>query len=463
MKRTDVIYGLLRIPMDALAILAALLLSYRLREANIDLIPSVQLLEEANTLPDFLTYIRVFVLPSVIALIVIIAFLRLYVLKTTLSAWEEAGRMAVAVFVWFVAVMAWFFLVEKELFYSRMLLAHATFFLVAFLWLGRTAIILLQRALLRHGIGVYLVISVGQQPAARVAQETLKHDRRYEYVGHVPDLKALKCMYHKCRPDLVLQTDPNPQSIETVSLIDYCRSQHIGYAFLPPVFADVPHQLEVERLGLMPIIRFQPTPLDGWGKIWKRIFDLIVSAVLIVVFLPLLLVIALLVFITSGWPIFFVSRRVGERADGNIPVLKFRSMVRDAEQRKLELLGENERSGPLFKMTNDPRITSIGKFLRRFDLDELPQIFNVLWGHMSLVGPRPHLPEEVDRYRPYERRVFIVKPGMTGLSQVSGRSSLSFKEEVQLDLKYVEEWSLLFDLWILWRTIFVVLSGHRPR
>jgi len=155
---------------------------------------------------------------------------------------------------------------------------------------------------------------------------------------------------------------------------------------------------------------------------------------------------------------------VGERADGLVPVIKFRSMIRDAEERKMELLGENERKdGPLFKLTNDPRITPVGRVLRRFDLDELPQLFNVLLGHMSLVGPRPHLPEEVDRYSPYERRVFAVKPGMTGLAQVSGRSMLKFREEVQLDLRYVEEWSLLFDLWIMWRTIWVVLSGRHAR
>lgn len=464
MKRAEVTYGLLRIPMDALAILAALLLSYRLREANIDLIPNVQLLEEATTLPIFSQYVRVFVLPSIGALMVIIAFLHLYAIRTTRSAWEEAGRIVMAVVIWIVAVMGWYFLVEKQLFYSRMLLAHAAFFLVVCLWLGRAAVILLQRALLRHGIGVHLVISVGRQPASRAAQETLKQDRHYEYVGHVPDLTALKRMYHKCRPDLVLQTDPNPQSSETISLIDYCRSQHIGYAFLPPVFADVPHQLEVERLGLIPMIRFKPTPLDGWGKIGKRIFDLLVSAALLIALSPILLLIALAVVAFSGWPILYVSRRVGERAEGVIPVIKFRSMVRNAEERKIELLGENERrDGPLFKMTNDPRITRVGRVLRRFDLDELPQFINVLLGHMSLVGPRPHLPEEVSRYRPYERRVFIVKPGMTGLAQISGRSSLSFRDEVQLDLQYIEEWSPLFDLWILWRTVFVVLAGQKSR
>ncbi|NLG07329.1 sugar transferase [Candidatus Peribacteria bacterium] len=464
MKRSEVFFGLLRIPMDMLAIAAALLASYRLREARIDLIPNVQLLTEAQTLPSFEAFVRTFAISSAVVLLILIALLGLYALRATLSAWQEAGRMVIAVFVWLVGVMAWFFLVERELFYSRMLLAHATVFLIVFLWMGRVAILLFQRALMRHGVGVRMVISVGAQPPSHVAQETLMHDWHYEYIGHVPDFTALKRMIPRCRPDLVLQTDPNPQSKDTVTLIDYCRSRHIGYAFLPPVFADVPHQLQVERLGLVPVLRFQPTPLDGWGKVWKRLFDMVASAALLSVLLPVFLLIAIVILLTSGWPIFYVSRRVGERADGLVPVIKFRSMIRDAEERKMELLGENERKdGPLFKLTNDPRITPVGRVLHRFDLDELPQLFNVLLGHMSLVGPRPHLPEEVDRYSPYERRVFAVKPGMTGLAQVSGRSMLKFREEVQLDLRYVEEWSLLFDLWIMWRTIWVVLSGRHAR
>jgi lipopolysaccharide/colanic/teichoic acid biosynthesis glycosyltransferase len=118
----------------------------------------------------------------------------------------------------------------------------------------------------------------------------------------------------------------------------------------------------------------------------------------------------------------------------------------------------HRNDGPLFKVRNDPRVTPFGHFLRHWSLDELPQLINVLVGEMSLVGPRPHLPEEVDQYSPYERRVFAVKPGITGLAQVTGRSNLKFEEEVKLDLQYVEEWSLFLDLWILWRTVFTVLK-----
>lgn len=458
MKKSEVLFGVARIPLDTIAIIMSLLLSYYLRAERIDLIPNVQLLEEAQSLPLLSEYIFLFVIPSVGCLLVLLALFRLYVLRNTLSAWQEVFRVIAVVLLWAVGVIGWYFLVQREFFFSRMLLVHAVLLLIVFIMVLRIAVLILQRTLLRWGIGVHLVASVGQYPASHVAQDILNHDHRYEYIGHVSDLKALEKLAANRRPDLVLQTDPNPSSKETVVLIDHCRSNHIGYAFLPPVFADVPHQLTVERIGFLPIIRFCPTRIDGWGRVWKRLFDIIVSAVFIMVLSPILLCVSILILLGNGWPILYISNRIGEHAEKIIPIIKFRSMVRDAELEKQKLIQKNERKdGPLFKIKNDPRITRIGCFLRRFDLDELPQLFNVLVGHMSLVGPRPHLPEEVSRYSSYERRVFAVKPGISGLAQISGRSKLSFKEEVRLDLQYVEEWSPLLDLWILWRTIFVVI------
>ena len=457
MKRSEVLFGLLRIPLDALAVMAALLLSYRLREASMDLIPRIQFLEPPSTLPPVEFFFDSFVLPGVGLFLIIAACLRLYTLRSTRSAWVEIGDIIIAGALWLVAVIGWYFLVRKQLFYSRVLLMHATFFIVFFVLAARSAVVLLQRAFLRAGIGVRLVASLGVHPIAQGAREVFERDVRYRYLGHLQDLLSLRKLREEHLIDLVVQTDPNPRGPETAALIDYCRSQHIGYAFLPPVFADVPHQLVVERLGLFPMMRFQPTPLDGWGRVIKRLFDFVVSFFLLILLSPFFLLLAVLIIVGSGWPVFFVSWRVGEHAARRIPVLKFRSMVRDAEAKKNELLPQNERcDGPLFKMSQDPRITPIGQLLRRFDLDELPQLLNVLMGHMSLVGPRPHLPEEVDRYASHQRRVFAVKPGITGLAQVSGRSYLKFEDEVQYDLQYIEEWSLLLDLWILWRTPFVV-------
>jgi len=461
MKRSEIFFGVLRLPMDAFGVLAALLLSYRLREANVDLIPRVQLLDPSPTLPPLDAYLTTFVLPGIFVFLLTAALLRLYALYTTASSWNEMGRIVVAAFLWVVVIMAWYFLIMKQLFYSRVLLVHSTFFIIFFVAMGRTAVVVLQRAFLRSGVGVRLVASVGKHPIARNARDTLARDMHYEYLGHMADLHSLKTLENKCHPDLVLQTDPDPTSKETVALIDFCRSHHIGYAFLPPVFADVPHQLLVGHLGLVPMLQFQPTPLDGWGRVFKRIFDLLGSTILIILLSPILLAIVIAILIDSGMPVLYTSRRIGEHGRSDVHVLKFRSMVKDADKKKKDLSGQNARQdGPLFKITNDPRVTKVGRILRRFDLDEFPQLLNVFLGEMSLVGPRPHLPEEVSKYTSFQRRVFAVKPGMTGLAQISGRSNLKFEEEVRLDLKYVEEWSLRLDLWVLWRTVFVVINGQ---
>lgn len=459
MKRSEVSFGLARIPVDALSMWTALLLGYRLREAQIDLIPGWQFLEPAKTLPEFSIFLRHFALPSVGVFLLMAAILGLYQLRSTKGAWREVGGVILAVLLWLVCVMTWFFFVEKSLFYSRILLFHAVFFSVLFSILGRMALVLVQRALLLMNIGKRTVVSIGQYPIAPIARDTLKRDMRYRYIGHLPDFAALQHITYTPVVDLVIQTDPNPGSDETVALIDYCRSRQIGYAFLPPVFADVPHQLRVERLGMLPLLRFQPTPIDGWGRVLKRLCDVLGSVFFLMLFSPFFLLCALGVLLDGGWPIFYRSRRMGERARAKINVLKFRSMCCDADAKKEELTALSHRNdGPLFKVKGDPRITRFGRFLRRWSFDELPQLLNVLVGQMSLVGPRPHLPEEVERYSAFQRRVFAVKPGITGLAQVMGRSNLPFDEEVRYDLQYVEEWSPLLDLWILWRTFWVVLK-----
>lgn len=457
MKKSEAIFGLLRIPVDCLAVFAALVLAYRLRLLNIDLIPGIQLLEPATTLPALPAYVATFVWPGILGFLFFAATLGLYSLLTTRSAWNEIGRLLIAAFLWLIAVIAWYFLVQKQLFYSRMLLMHSAFFIAVFGMVGRVSVLLLQRAFLHCGIGVRAVVSVGQQAIVKAAKLTLTRDVRYKYLGHIASFAELKTLRKEQNIDLVLQTDPDPKNAATNALIEYCRSEHINYAFLPPVLAENPHQLRTDRLGLVPMLSFKPTPLDGWGRVFKRLFDIVVSAIAIVMLLPVLCILCILCILLQGFPVFYISRRIGDPSGRTIPVVKFRTMIKDADSKKAQLKAKSHRTdGPLFKVKNDPRVTRLGRILRRFSFDELPQLWNVLVGHMSLVGPRPHLPDEVERYTSYERRVFAVKPGISGLAQVSGRSDLPFKEEVRLDLKYIEEWSLFLDLWILWRTIFVI-------
>ncbi len=191
----------------------------------------------------------------------------------------------------------------------------------------------------------------------------------------------------------------------------------------------------------------------------RRALDIFVSGLALLILLPVLAVVALLIRLDSPGPVLFVQKRVGK--DGHeFRVFKFRSMFMDAEARLGSVLGTNERTGPVFKMRRDPRITRVGRPLRRCSLDELPQLVNVLRGEMSLVGPRPALPREVALYTPEQRMRLSVTPGLTGLWQVSGRAELSFEQSVALDLEYVRRQSAWLNVVLILRTIPAVLTGH---
>ncbi|MCB0333709.1 MAG: sugar transferase, partial [Bdellovibrionales bacterium] len=220
---------------------------------------------------------------------------------------------------------------------------------------------------------------------------------------------------------------------------------------------------EMSFFGGMPLIHFETPPGDRWELSLKRVFDFAVAFLALVVLSPFLLLIALIVKSTSPGPVLFVQKRVGQ--NGRLfNLYKFRSMVQDAESQLADLQEYNEMSGPVFKMDSDPRVTPFGKFLRRFSLDELPQLWNVLLGDMSLVGPRPPVPGEVGLYKPKDRRRLSMRPGLTCTWQVSGRNEISdFESWVQMDLDYIDNWSLTRDMSLLLRTIPAVIFGTGAR
>jgi exopolysaccharide biosynthesis polyprenyl glycosylphosphotransferase len=215
-------------------------------------------------------------------------------------------------------------------------------------------------------------------------------------------------------------------------------------------------RLHIEPVDGLPLLRLTRPTFTGVSWIAKHVMDRLGSVLLLLLIAPLLLVLAVGVKLDGG-PVFFRQTRVGRHGQ-EFTMLKFRSMVVDAEARLAELAAVNEGAGPLFKMRRDPRTTRFGTFLRRYSLDELPQLFNVLGGTMSLVGPRPPLPNEVARYARDARRRLLVKPGLTGLWQISGRSDLTWEQSVRLDLRYVENWNLALDALILWKTLGAVLK-----
>ncbi|WP_078912249.1 sugar transferase [Streptomyces sp. NRRL S-646] len=218
-------------------------------------------------------------------------------------------------------------------------------------------------------------------------------------------------------------------------------------------------RLHVDAVLGIPLLRVSMPTFTGGRRAIKAVVDRVGAAVLLMFFAPLMVSVALLVLIDSRGGAFYRQRRVGK--DGReFTILKFRTMVSGAHGARAELAERNEGAGLLFKVRRDPRVTRVGAVLRRYSIDELPQLFNVLTGSMSLVGPRPPLPEECAAYDPDIRRRLLVKPGLTGLWQISGRSDLPWEEAVRLDLRYVEDWSLALDTVILWKTMRAVLHGQ---
>ncbi len=238
-------------------------------------------------------------------------------------------------------------------------------------------------------------------------------------------------------------------------MVEELRNSGVDIHISSGLFEVLSSRVLIREVGGVPLITVKGVSLSRANLLTKRAFDIAIASVILLLGLPVWLVIMGLIKLTPG-PVFYRQERVGRDGE-RFDMLKFRSMVSDADARLHELQGDNEASGPLFKMKNDPRITPVGRWMRKFSIDEFPQLLNVMKGEMSCVGPRPPLPQEVLSYSVRDWRRLEVVPGMTGLWQVSGRSSLTFDEMVRLDLFYIENWSVGLDLSLLLRTIPAVL------
>ncbi|MEM7014589.1 MAG: sugar transferase [Verrucomicrobiota bacterium] len=258
--------------------------------------------------------------------------------------------------------------------------------------------------------------------------------------------------------DEVCVFDLSGHSDELHQLIVDCEEVGVETTILfDPLYRGASRPMVYEWFGFQ-LLTYTRLPLRDIELVFKAMFDWLGALFFAIVLSPVLAFLALAIKLGSNGPVIFKQTRVG-RNGRHFTLYKFRSMYVDAEERRQQLQDKNERDGPVFKIKNDPRITTIGRFLRRSSLDELPQLFNVLKGEMSLVGPRPPLQSEVDEYHRFQRRRLSMPPGMTGLWQVSGRSNLSFDESMELDLSYIDNWSFWLDLKLLFRTAFAIVRG----
>jgi exopolysaccharide biosynthesis polyprenyl glycosylphosphotransferase len=376
-----------------------------------------------------------------------------------------------------VVIMAITFFLQP-LVYSRVMLAYAGFLIVALLGIARLGRRLIESQFRKHGIGVDRVLVVGAGDVGRAVMRTIlaKPSLGYRVVGYVDDdpekgngalgrfkglgnADNLPALIAERVMDMVIVTLPWTYQPEIAEIVARCERANLQVYIVPDVFQQRMHRVDLDSLSGIPLIGMGASRLSSGALLLKRMVDLAISILALPVLLVLYFVVAVAIKLDSPGPVLFKQRRVG-RHGHHFEIYKFRSMVSNAEQFKAELQALNEADGPLFKIRDDPRLTRVGRFLRRTSIDELPQFINVLRGEMSLVGPRPGTPDEVAQYEPWQRERISILPGMTGLWQVSGRSTLPFDEMCQLDIFYIENWSLGLDLRILVQTIPQFLLGN---
>lgn len=439
---------------DALLINLSFIVAYFIRF-------KIPLFAAPESIPVFGQYLRVLIFVTLLwlALFKLVGF---YGQKRFTLLLDELASLFLAVTFSTLALLGLLFL-YREFWFSRLVIVNAWWIALILLGALRIAVYVGDRFLKTRGIGVKNVLILGEGEIGELLKNKMIGNpalgyRPVKIVNEQAKIDEIKKLVQENNIREVIIAGSSLPAEKVLDIITECERFGIEFKLVPGILELISSRLDIDEVGGVPLFTVSEIQLQGLNALIKRAVDVFLSLLGIVLLSPLFLVFALLVKATSRGPIFFVQERIG--LDGRtFPTFKFRSMVAGAEQILPDLLAKNETEGHLFKIKNDPRITPLGAFMRRWSIDELPQIFDVFLGHMSLVGPRPPLPGEVANYSPWQLKRLRVRPGITGPWQVSGRSLLPFEEMVRLDLYYIENWSLWLDLKILLRTIPVVLFG----
>lgn len=468
MKKAELFFSFLLVPLDFVMIVLAGVSAYYLRYADF-----VQDYRPVIFDLNFTNYFQAVLLVAFLW-IVIFALAGLYSIKSARKLVKEIYTVILACSTGFMLIVLLIF-IRRELFDSRFIVLAGLVLAIVYISVSRALVRAIQRYLFKSGIGVHKVVLVGSSKATEVLVQQFSQNRNsgYEVIKRLRDFsldtaqELVEFMKHK-EVDEIIQSDPNLSKAERLRMFDFADEHHLSFKYAADLLGAKVLKTEVQEIAGIPIVEVKKTPLDGWGRIVKRFFDIMGAVFLIIVLSPVLLSIALAIKIDSRGPVFFSRKdddtplyRVGQ--GGRLfHYFKFRSMMPKVDSlRYTQLADKNIRNdGPMVKIKDDPRVTRVGKFIRRWSLDELSELFIVLKGDMSLVGPRPHLPEEVAKYEHHHKKVLTIKPGMTGMAQISGRSDLSFEEEVKLDTYYIENWSLLLDVAVLLRTPMAVFRSR---
>jgi len=346
--------------------------------------------------------------------------------------------------------------------FSRIVLATSWLSAIFLLTLWRLGADITLTSLRRRGIGLSRVLIVGGDDFGRSFHDMLAHNPELglEPVGLVNEgeLSKVEKGLAQTKVHEVMMATRETESETVMAVMALCQQWAVRFSMVPTMFHVMTSRIQVREIAGVPVFGMDERIFLRSSRILKRSIDLVISTAALVVAAPIAGLVALLVKLESRGPAVLRQTRVGKGARP-FTVYKLRSMRADAEALKTQLADQNEQRGPLFKIRRDPRITRVGRVIRKLSIDEIPQLVNVLRGEMSMVGPRPPLPSEVDQYAPWQRKRFEALPGITGLAQISGRSDLSFDETLRFDFFYIENWSPLMDLKILLKTVPRVLAG----
>jgi len=475
MKKIEQFLTIVQLPIDAIMIFVAFVVAYQAR---------------AQALGFPVVYIWPFEQYLTLALEMLPVWLIAYALAGLYSGRRktinEFGQIIAGASLGAMAVVLWVFVFRSD-FFSRLIVFYIWILAIITTTIGRAILGLIQSNLHLFGAKRKKLILVGKEDENMVnIVEQIKLNRALNYTiaGVISDEKLEKLkgvellgttqefekILNKFHPDEIISTDDNVNNEKLFYMMRTSQEREIIFKAVPATAQVGARTLEFDTFAGIPIIEFKGTPFDSWGSVIKRIVDLVFSSLAIIILSPLMLVISIIIKSTSKGPVIYNNIRIGN--SGEFVTLKFRTMFIEsctgaqyggsrAEEFEKQLIETNniKKGEAVYKIANDPRVTPIGNFLRKTSLDELPQFFNVFIGNMSLVGPRPHQPREVKNYTPEQRKLLMIKPGITGLAQISGRSDLTFEDESRLDIFYLENWSVILDISIILRTFSTVLKG----
>lgn len=467
-NNASIVYAIFLIIGDFFALVAAFTVAYIWR-VKLDPRPLIAQVPALTFLYAFLAIVPLWILIN--------ALLGLYNQNVYEKRFSEIGRLMVSSLLGVLVFIGYDFVSSEQLFPARLVPVYGLILSFGFLLLFRTLARFIRHLLFRYNVGISNILLIGDTTATDEIAYSMQNTRRTgikviatvgRKVHNLPSFKSFDEAVNSwsAKPHGIIQTELYKNQDKNNEIVRYCQLNHISYRFVPGNSDMFVGNIDVEMFADRPVVAVHQTSLIGWGRVVKRLFDLLVSLIVLVLTSPILLVVALVLKVSEpSAPIFLRQTRL-TRFNREFKVFKFRSHRANVnglpDKEAFEVLGRPDLYDKYVKngyvLENDPRVSKIGKFLRITSIDELPQLFNVIKGDLSLVGPRTLVPAELNTYE-RKHAILSVKAGITGLAQISGRENITFEERRKIDIYYVQNWSFWLDITILLRTLRAVVTG----